>query len=571
MLIVAVVALAAGLVYGVTSFETAEDQIKGDTFSNMTARPKSSMGATLVANSNPHTTPKSAVGEYRFAAVAADAGPCSRIGTFIMAERGGSAVDAALAALLCLELHSAQSVGSGGGFFMLIYDKPRVGKRRRMFALDARETAPLAATRDMSADGTSLTRGGKAIGVPGQIAGFYEAWKKFGKLPWKDLFAPAIAICREGFTVQRALNNAIKDTEEAIRNEPSLAEVFLKPNGELYKTGDTMRRPVLGDTLEIIAKEGPEAYYNGSLSGRIIADIQDHGGIITLDDLREYKAVWRQPSKTILRSRNLTVNTMPAPSSGPVLQYMLNILDGYDLRPSDIQGIEAKSRTYHRIVETFKFGFAERTFLADPSFEDVQDAVSNLTSRKYADATRERIIDDVTHPVEYYNPSVHTVMADSGTSHLCIVGPDGEAVSVTATINDLFGSERRGRRTGIIFNNEMRDFSTPGDQIEYGLSSAQANFIEPGKRPLSSMAPTILTDLEGEVVTVLGGSGGSKILTSVTFVAAHAIWLGKPLHVAIDTPRIHDRLIPNELDYEPEVEQVSSTHTLFSFQTFQTT
>ncbi|ESO93724.1 hypothetical protein LOTGIDRAFT_182132 [Lottia gigantea] len=493
---------------------------------------------------------KSKLGDYKHAAVAADVEQCSRIGKDIL-KKDGNAVDASIAALLCMGVADPQSMGIGGGFFMTVYEKAK----DKVVVIDARETAPGKATEDMYVKhpGTS-SRGPLSIAVPGELKGYWQAHQEFGALPWKDLFKPAIKMCLDGFKIPGSLGRAIQKNIQDIQEEPSLREVFVNPEtGEVYKTGEIMKREKLGKTLKTIAEEKMESFYTGSLSKLLLEDLKKINSIITAEDLKNYKAIRKEPLKIKLNN-GLSLYSPPPPASGAVLSFILNILDGYDLTKRDVESNKKTVLTYHRMIEAFKFAYAKRTDLADEDFVNVTDLVANLTSRDYADFIRSKIWDNTTHDMMYYGPTFYDKYTTS-TAHLSIVDQHGNAVSVTSTINARFGSKLRGLKTGIIFNDEMDDFSSPNITNIFGIPPSPANFIRPGKRPLSSMCPAIAIDKKGDVKLVIGAAGGSKITTATALVTMNELWLGRNIKKSIDTLRLHHQLLPPEIQYEKDFDQ----------------
>jgi gamma-glutamyltranspeptidase/glutathione hydrolase/leukotriene-C4 hydrolase len=322
------------------------------------------------------------------------------------------------------------------------------------------------------------------------------------------------------------------------------------------KEGDIYKNEKLGKTLRIIA-ENPTSFYEGKLAEDIVADLAEHGSIITLQDLKDYGKldVFRTALTAHLNNGNYKLFNPPPPSSGAVLSFILGILDGYKLTPDDISDLKKKGLTYHRIAEAYKFAYAKRSRLGDARFVDVKELIANLTSHEYAESIRAQIDDDKTNDVDYYGPDFGSTKFDSGTAHINVLSPGGGAVALTGTINTFFGAQIRGRRTGIIFNNEMDDFSTPGTSNSFGIPASAANYIVPGKMPLSSQCPTIALDDNGRVVMTSGAAGGSRITTSTSFIMTNTLWLGLDLKQAVDTARIHHQLLPNDLTYEPGLEK----------------
>jgi len=491
---------------------------------------------------------------YRYMAATTGANICSTHGVDIMVRQGGSSVDGIIAAFLCECIINAHHCGIGGGHIATVYEAPRGSTEKQIITVLSREAAPAAASRDMYVDDPSKSKvGGLAVGVPGEIHGFYEAWKVYGRVPWKNLFTEAIKLCEEGFPIERSMSEAIATT--AVQ-DPILKEILVNEDGSTKKEGDIYINAQLGKTLRVIA-EDPLSFYEGELAKDIVADLQEHGSIITLKDLKAYskRNVFSEPLKTTLNNGGFTLYNPRPPSSGAVLSFILGILDGYNFTPDDMSDVQSKSLTYHRIAEAFKFAYAKRSKLGDAKFVDVKELLANLTSHDFAESIRAQIDDDTTHDVAYYGPDFKAPPDDSGTAHINVMSPNGGAVALTGTINTFFGAQIRGRRTGIIFNNEMDDFSTPGTSNSFGVPASPANYIAPGKQPLSSQCPTITIDSDGRLIMASGAAGGTRITTSTSFIMAHALWLGLDLKEAVDTSRLHHQLVPNELGYEPGMEK----------------
>ncbi|CAF3967088.1 unnamed protein product, partial [Rotaria sordida] len=490
----------------------------------------------------------SILGKYSRAAVAVDNSECSKVGRIIL-EKNGTTMDAALAAAICNGVMNAHSMGIGGGCVITVYSK----KRNKAYSIIGREKAPFTANSTMFVGRENMSIiGGLAIGIPGELRAYKKAYEEFGGgVSWKELFQPTIQLCREGFHVSETQAEAIKEESNAILNDPAMREVFVKNSNtnELYGAGDIMKRPKLARTLEIIAEQGADAFYTGELANKIIKEIQDQGGIITKQDLADYDVDFQEALSIDLNS-SLTAYTTHAPTSGPILTFILNILQGYHVRENELQQSTTASLFYHRLIETFKFAYAKRSELGDPSKINITELIHNLTSKEYARDIRSRISDDKTFGFEYYGGTWLDKIT-RGTAHLSVVGLDGDAVALTSTINLYFGSQVLGPETDIIYNDEMDDFSTPNTINAFGIPASPANFIAPGKRPVSSMAPFILMEKQNQrIQQVLGASGGTQITTAIAQVVMLNLWFNNDIKKAIDSTRLHSQLLPQEVFVE---------------------
>lgn len=481
--------------------------------------------------------------EFRNYSVSTDTSECSMIGCGVL-DKGGSAVDAAIASMLCITVVTMQSSGIGGGAFMLVYEK----KRRKATFIDAREVAPGAATKNMYLNNSEAARKGPlSAAVPGELKGMIEAHKLYGKLKWADLVQPSIVLANEGFNVTSALATAIKNAYRKITN-PSFRKLLTNEDGELKKEGDKIVNKKLAETLKEIQRD-PNSFYTGKLAKKIAADFKVNGGLITEEDLKSYVA--RVTSKILsLDLDSLTIYSCPPPSGGTVVTQILNILQNYKFNRSSIDDLDSTVLTYHRIIEAFKFAYARRPYLGDPEFVNatkLNQILEDAVNVQFNKQLYKKIWDNSTHNASYYNGD--SFLNDPGsTSHLSVLAPNGDAVSVTGSINSHFGGKFRSNVTGIIFNNEMDDFSTPGSNNQFGYRPSENNYIEPGKRPLSSMSPTIFVEKKtGDVRLIVGAAGGSRIITATALISMFHLWMGLPLNEAVKRPRIHHQLFPNSV------------------------
>ncbi len=461
-------------------------------------------------------------------------------------QRGGNAVDAAVATSLAAGVVNPTSCGIGGGGFMLVFEQVS----GRVYALDYRESAPAAASRDMFVrDGAAVpalsVHGGLAVAVPGEIAGLFSALQRFGSLPFAVVAEPAIAYARDGFAVEPHLAESIARHLDAIGQRPALATVFLHPDGTPLRAGETLRQPALADTLERIARDGPRAFYAGPVAAAIVDSVRAAGGLMALADLASYRPVWRHPLRSQFAGDE--VYSMPPPSSGGgVLIAVLNMLRG-----DDLLALEHNSPTYlHLLTEALQFAFADRAAAyGDPDF--VRVPLPALLSQQRARRLRHRMSAAATFSPAFYGR--HTLGPDAGTSHLSVVDGAGNAVACTTSINTPFGALLVAGATGILLNSTMDDFSAqPGVPNVYGLIGSEANAIAPRKRPLSSMTPTIVTRA-GRVVAVAGGSGGPFIISGTLQVLLNVLAFGRDAASAVAAPRIHDQWMPPYLMIEPGI------------------
>lgn len=494
----------------------------------------------------------------RSAVVASADKVASEVGIEIL-KKGGNAIDSAIAVALALAVVYPSAGNLGGGGFMLI--RTADGKTT---AIDYRETAPKKAYQDMYLNkegklvSSASTTGHLAVGVPGTVAGLSLALEKYGTMKWADLVEPARKLAKEGFPVSYWLANNLSSNADLIPRYPRSSSsvkdllskfpesnrIFLK-DGKFYKAGEIFKQPELAETLTRLQKEGPREFYEGHTAKLIVEEMEKHGGIITLEDLKNYSVAIREPLKGSYRGYE--VITMPPPSSGGIaLIEMLNILEGYDLKTLGFNSIEKN----HILVETMRRAFADRAeFLGDPDFVKVPS--HGLTSKDYAKEIRKTInLSKSTSSQETKHGQPQAYESDS-TTHFSIVDSLGNAVSNTYTLNGSYGSGVTVTGAGFLLNNEMDDFAAKvGVPNDYGLIQGQANAIAANKRPLSSMTPTIVLK-DNKLFLVIGSPGGPTIINTVLQVILNVIDHEMNIQQAIDAPRVHHQWLPDLLVMEP--------------------
>ena len=462
----------------------------------------------------------------------------SAVGAQILKD-GGNAIDAAVAVGFALEVVHPEAGNIGGGGFIVFRDS--AGNAR---ALDYRETAPAAATHNMYLDSTgnpteaSIT-GYLASGVPGSVAGMYEAWKKYGHLPWAKLIAPAIALA-EGHVIDENRSRAIEYDRDRLGMFAASAATFLV-NGHAPAAGTTVRHPELAKTLRLIADSGPSVFYKGQIADLIVAEMKRGHGIITKADLAGYQAKWRTPIEVTYRGYRI-YSMPPASSGGVTMAEIFNILSGYDSLSAF-----GSARYVHLEAEAMRRAFIDRNeWLGDPDF--VKMPLDRLLSAAYASQLRSQILPDKATPT----PPFQTKPPESGqTTHYSVVDDHGNAVSVTTTLNNSFGSAVTVTGAGFLLNDEMDDFaSAPGKPNMFGLVQGEQNAIMPGKRMLSAMSPSVVLDPSGRLFMVVGTPGGPTIITSVYQVIANVIDQHMSLPAAVEAPRIHQQALPDVVFYE---------------------
>jgi gamma-glutamyltranspeptidase / glutathione hydrolase len=473
--------------------------------------------------------------------VTTDAPLATAVGVDVL-RAGGNAVDAAIATAFALAVVYPEAGNIGGGGFLVA----RMADGSTA-ALDFREMAPGAATRDMYLDAagepTDLSvTGHLASGVPGAVAGLWAAHQRFGSMPWADLLAPAIRLADEGFEVDEDLAESVRDEAARLRRFDGSTALYF-PGGEALAAGSIWRNPELAATLRLIAEHGPDGFYRGRTADLIVAEMRRGGGIITHADLAGYEAKWRDP--VVFDYRGNTVVSMPPPSSGGLtLALLANIMEGFDVRASGWHS----TRTLHLTAEAMRRAFADRNeFLGDPDFVEIP--FHQFLSQEYADQLRAGIDEQRATPSSAIVAGAAAPAGDH-TTHFGVVDAQGNAVGLTTTVNSLYGSAVTVTGAGFVLNNEMDDFTMkPGVPNQFGLVQGERNAIQPGKRMLSAMTPTIIVS-GGEPVIVTGARGGPRIITAVWQVLSNLIDHGMPVGTAVNAPRVHHQHLPDIFYYE---------------------
>jgi gamma-glutamyltranspeptidase / glutathione hydrolase len=456
---------------------------------------------------------------------------------------GGNAVDAAVAVGFALAVVYPEAGNLGGGGYMVI----RMADGRTA-AVDYREVAPMAATRNMYLDAEgNLTDesifGPRASGVPGAVAGMVEAHSRFGKLPLVEVMAPALRYAEDGFEVDSALGRSLNNARRLIERVNEGDNVFVPRDGTIAP-GTLLRQPALGRTLRRIAENGAAGFYRGPTAQAIADEMRARGGLITEQDLADYRAIWREPVRITYRGHTL-LSMPPSSSGGVTIAQSLNILEGFDPLPP----FGSMSRA-HLVASAYQRAFIDRNEkLADPAFVPVP--VERLTSKEYAALLRTTIPRDRAVTTRSLLEIQGVGTESSETTHYSVVDADGNAVATTTTINGLYGSGVYLSSAGIFMNNEMDDFAAqPGQPNMFGLVQGEANAIEPGKRMLSAMSPTIVLDPRGDLLLVVGARGGPRIITSTSQVIMNVIDHRMTLADAMSAPRLHHQALPDTVRFE---------------------
>lgn len=468
----------------------------------------------------------------------------SQVGLQILKE-GGNAIDAAVAVGFALAVVLPNAGNIGGGGFMVLHD----AKSGEDFAIDFREMAPLKAHKDMYLDEKGNVIDGKslfthfAVGVPGTVAGMEYALKKWGTMPLEKVIAPAIKLADEGFIISDTLGKTLAVEKDNLAKWESTKAIFFKGEQPLA-SGDRLIQKDLAHSLQLIAQQGSQAFYQGEIAEKIVKEMEKHGGLITLEDMKGYHAIERKPVSGDYRGYKIV--TMPPPSSGGAhLIQILNILEHYPLAQYGANSAEAITK----YAEAMKLAYADRSeYLGDPDF--VKIPLNGLISKKYADELVKKIPSDHIVPSKEIKPGKPQPYESDQTTHYSIMDKAGNAVAVTYTLNLNFGSGIVAEGTGILLNNEMDDFSSkPGVPNAFGLIGGEANAIAAKKRPLSSMTPTLVMK-DNKPFLVTGSPGGARIITTVLQSIVNTIDYKMNVAEAISVPRVHHQWLPDELRIE---------------------
>ncbi|CAD5224368.1 unnamed protein product [Bursaphelenchus okinawaensis] len=492
---------------------------------------------------------------FKKAAIASDHGFCSEIGRNILI-KGGNAVDSAIASLLCIGVVNPQSSGIGGGFLMTVYN----ASTQRCLTIDARETAPAAATEDMFVghepySGNGSIIGFRSIATPGEIHGYRTAFEKYGggKVTWKELFEPSITLARNGFPVSSNLAMVLAKMEKYIREDEDMRKAFFDPStNKPYEEGQIMRRMRLAETLEELAnsRDPIKLFYKGGMAQTIASEITENGGLVTTQDLEGFETtIYETPLESEVLPGDLVMCGPPPPSSFAVTAAIVGVMAEYyrDKKPDLDDPL-----VYHRLIEAEKFAYAQRTHFGDSKFVR-SDLPNNMTTVEFSKWIASMIKDEA-QDMEYYSKNLTGQVPDHGTSHVTSLDAQGNAASVTSTVNQLLGSVRVSQSLGIVWNDQMDDFSTPGVPNGFGFAPSPANFIKPGKKPMSSMSPVIIYDKkEGRVKMVVGASGGSRIISAVAQTIIRSVLFGQSVKESVDAPRIHHQFMPFNVEYETSI------------------
>ncbi|XP_040205293.1 glutathione hydrolase 5 proenzyme [Rana temporaria] len=473
-------------------------------------------------------------GGFLHGAVAADSEICSDIGRDIL-KQGGSAVDSAIAALICTTVIHPQSMGLGGGVIFTIYN----ASTGEVEVINARETVPSRSPPNLTEQCFNpgfVKPGVQWIGVPGELRGYETAHKRHGRLPWKSLFEPTIKLVTNGIRVSSLMSKYLSFFEKLIKKH-SICQLLCE-NKQVLTEGQAINFTQLGYTLRVLADEGADSFYNGSISKKIMEDLHNEGSFLTAEDLQNYKVEIVRPLNFSLGS--YTLYSPPPPAGGAFISFLLNILKGYHFSASSVQSETEQIQTYHYIAEAFKFANGQKRQLAEGlAAGNTKELLDTLLSPSFAQNIREKIDDSGDHTLSFYNvSSIHPETL--GTTHISVITKDGSSVSVTSSINHVFGAMVYSPSTGIILNNQLADFCI----------SSLSQPLRAGEQPPSSMTPAIFLSHDKKSQLVIGGAGGVRIISATTQAIINKLWFGYNLEKAISLPVFHVTA-RNQLEFEP--------------------
>ncbi|KAI6186520.1 hypothetical protein M3Y98_00141500 [Aphelenchoides besseyi] len=514
----------------------------------------------LVAANWPSQSPRSLLANFKRIAVVSDNGLCSEIGRAILF-RGGNAADAAIATAACIGGLHTHSSGLGGGFLATYYAK----SRGKCMTVDARETAPAKTNFNTFVDNPKdVFVGYKAIGVPGEVYGYWSLFKLYGsgRVAWQDLIYPTIRLLNEGYPATKLMQVNLELREKEIMEEPTMRSFFVNSRtGQLFKEGEIIRNPILAETYRKIAvsPDPVRLFYNGEIAQTIEYEVStQNDGYLTKGDLETYRTVVDQQPLENSHFDDELVMCGPKPSSSFAVTQLIHSVISHFYPPGTNSSIVFNDpQFYHRFIEAQKFAYAHRHELADPKFvKEAESMAVNMTTKEFTEAIVNRIADR-TLDSKVYGATTGQV-DDQGTSSISIIDADGNSIALTSSVNNVFGALRRSERLGIIWNDVMDDFSLPGVKNYFGFEPSPKNYIEPGKRPMSSMSPMIIYNKITkevqkpikDVKATLGAAGGSKICSALAQVLLHTLNCNRTLKEAVDFPRIHNQFTPAETTYE---------------------
>ncbi len=501
----------------------------------------------LVTSSIVFAAPDNALIQSNGNGMAVSTHPLADLAGQAVLDNGGNAIDAAVAVGYALAVVHPQAGNIGGGGFAVIHTADG-----NDYALDFREMAPAAATRDMYLDEQgnviplNSTRTYKAAGIPGTVAGMSAMLDRFGTKKLDEVMAAAINLAEKGHPISERQAGVLAANHNKLSKFPTGRKYFLKADGTDYKAGEIFVQSDLAETLKRIAAEGPKGFYEGKTAELIEADMKANDGLITREDLAKYEVKWREPSTAYYRGYKIT-SMCPPSSGGAIIAEILNVMENADMRTL---WAASPAQALHVMAEAMRQAYADRSeYMGDPDFVNVP--VAELTSKEYAKKIYDRINPTKATPSDFVRPGLTQLHEGTNTTHYSVVDKFGNAVAITYTINETWGSGAAVEGAGFMLNNEMDDFSIkPGVPNVYGLVGGDANSIAPFKRPLSSMSPSIVSK-DGKTILVVGSPGGSRIITTTLQVIANVIDRRMAINAAVSAPRYHMQWLPDELRLEP--------------------